>query len=159
VFTDAIAGAAHGMEQRLRESVIDLASQAADVCLHNSRLRIEVELPHVLQKHGAGHDTPSVAHQVLQKLEFLRLQLNSLTAPCHASLQEIEFQIGDLEEGWNFSQRSAARQCIHPSIELGERNRLDGEIISARRETLDTIIDAAKRGKKQYRGLHASAAN
>src|SRR5581483_4013730 len=77
--TDAVARAAHGVNERGLETAVDLAAQTADMRLHYIGLRVEMEVPHRFQQHGAGHDLSGMTHQILQQPELPRLQIDTLT--------------------------------------------------------------------------------
>src|SRR6202158_3282393 len=87
--TEAIPGAAHGVDQLGRKAAVDLAAQAADMGLDDIGLRVEVKFPDVLQQHSAGDDAAGVAHEIFEKLELLRLQLDALPGARDAALEEI----------------------------------------------------------------------
>src|SRR5258707_6275621 len=70
--TEGIAGAAQGVNQRDRFTAIDLASQAADISLHDRGIRFEMKLPDVFQQHGPGHRLLGVFHQVFQHPKLSR---------------------------------------------------------------------------------------
>ena len=76
--TDHVSGAAHGMQQRLVEALVDLAAQPRDVHVDDVGLRVEVVVPHVLEQHGARHHLAGVLHQVFEQAEFARLQRDRL---------------------------------------------------------------------------------
>src|ERR1700745_2102426 len=125
VFTDAVPRPAYGMDQWLPEPLVDLAPQAANVRLDDRRLRIEMELPDVLQQHGARNHAPRIAHQILQELELLRLHVDSLAGPGDASLQKIELQVGDAQERLDFGRRRSPRESVYACQQLGESKRLE----------------------------------
>src|SRR3989304_8580300 len=73
--TNGVSGAAHRMDQFFAELPINLGAQPADVGLDHTGVRVEVEFPDVLQKHGPRHHLSGIAHQILEQPEFLGLQL------------------------------------------------------------------------------------
>src|ERR1700674_623784 len=68
--TDHVSGAAHRMEERLVEALVDLGAQPRHVHVDHVGLRVEVIVPHVLEQHGAGDHLAGVAHEIFQKPEL-----------------------------------------------------------------------------------------
>ena len=64
--TDHVSGAPHGVEERLAETLVDLAAQSRDVDVDHVGLGIEVIVPHVLEQHRPGHDLAGMLHQVFE---------------------------------------------------------------------------------------------
>src|SRR5579872_7406875 len=62
--TDHVSCAAHGVQQRLGEALVDLRAQPRDVDVDDVGLRIEVIIPDVLQQHGAGDHLAGVLHEI-----------------------------------------------------------------------------------------------
>src|SRR5690606_15674564 len=79
----AVAGAAHRVDQIVVEVTVDLRAQPADVRLDDGGMRVEMEIPHVLQQHGARNDLPGVAHEIFEQPELLRLQLDAAAGARH----------------------------------------------------------------------------
>src|SRR5271166_6138724 len=52
--TDGVSGSAHRVNQGDGIGPIDLGSQSADVSLHDTGIRIEVDIPDVLEQHRAS---------------------------------------------------------------------------------------------------------
>src|SRR5258705_39005 len=74
--TDAIARTAQGVNQFDSKLAVDLGTQAADVGLDHAGARIEMKVPDILEQHGTRDQLFGVAHEVLEQLELLRLQLD-----------------------------------------------------------------------------------
>src|SRR5579871_2045695 len=55
------------MDQRGRVSLVDLATQVADIDVEHIVVAFEIVLPDMLQDHGAGHHLARMAQQVLQQ--------------------------------------------------------------------------------------------
>ena len=95
----AIAGAAHRVQQRAVEILVDLLPQPADMHVDDVGLRVEVIVPDVLEQHRAGHDMAGVAHQVFEQLELARQQLDRLVAALDRAGQQVELEVGDPQLG------------------------------------------------------------
>src|SRR5438034_4300964 len=78
--TDHVSRAADGVQQRLREPLVDLGAEPRDVHVDHIGLRIEVVIPDVFQKHGAGYHLPRMLHEIYQQPELARLQVELLAA-------------------------------------------------------------------------------
>src|SRR5215470_7401557 len=63
---DHVADAAHRMQQRWREVLVDLLPQATDLHVNSVCLRIEVIVPDRLEQHGARNHLSPMANQVLE---------------------------------------------------------------------------------------------
>src|SRR5690349_3166081 len=55
---DRVTGIARGVDQRHLERLVDLGPQPAHMSLHHRGLRVEIEIPHLLEQHGLGDDPP-----------------------------------------------------------------------------------------------------
>src|SRR5215470_13785186 len=88
--TEAIPDAAHGVDQRIGLLVVHLAPHATDIDVDDIGRRIEMQVPDVLQKHGARDDAAFVAHQILQQLELARQQLDLLAAPACGAVDQVD---------------------------------------------------------------------
>src|SRR5450755_3570696 len=97
--TETIPNAPKCMDQRIGLLAVDLASHTSDIDVDDIGRGIEMEVPDVLQQHGAGDDTALVAHQILQKLEFPGQQKNVHAAPAGLSRNEVDREIADPQDG------------------------------------------------------------
>src|SRR5947209_4820529 len=73
---DTIPDTADCMDERIGVLAVDLAAQASNIDVDDVGRGIEMEIPHVLQQHGARHDIAFVAHQIFEELEFARKQFD-----------------------------------------------------------------------------------
>src|SRR5204863_5853423 len=108
----AIAGAAHSVQQRVLELLVDLLPQAADMYVDDVGLRVEMVVPHIFQQHRPGYDMTGVAHQVFQELKLPRQEFDDLVAALHRAGQQIELQIGDAKPGLGRTLGATAEQCL-----------------------------------------------
>src|SRR3954470_10621845 len=76
-FLQNITRAPHRVNERLGEALVDGVAQSAHVHIGDVGLRIEMQVPHAFQQHGARHRLTRVAHQVFEQLELLRGQLDA----------------------------------------------------------------------------------
>src|SRR5680860_1253906 len=74
--TRMVALAAHGLDERGGEGLVDLAAQVADVDLDDVGIPVEVRGPDVAQQGVLGDSLAGVARQVLQEGELARGQLD-----------------------------------------------------------------------------------
>src|ERR1700722_377064 len=110
--TDHITGAAHGMQKRLRETLVDLRAQPGDVHVNNVGLRIKMIVPNVLQQHGTGHDLSRVPHQIFEQAEFARLQLQLLSAAGDFVRETVELEVADPIAAHLTSAATGGSQCL-----------------------------------------------
>ena len=54
-----------------------------------------MEVPDLLQQHGARHDLAGMAQQVLQDLELLGQKLDALAGARHGARQQIHLEVAD----------------------------------------------------------------
>ena len=66
--TEAEPDAANGMDQRIGLTVVDFAANAADININDIGGRVEVQIPHMLQKHGSRDHLAYVANEIFQQL-------------------------------------------------------------------------------------------
>src|SRR5271163_761422 len=97
--TETVPDAAQRMDKRIGLLAIDLATHAPDIDVNDIGGGIEMQVPDVLQQHGAGHDAAFVAHQIFQKLEFPRQQENILAAPAGRARHQVDREIADPQDG------------------------------------------------------------
>src|SRR5579875_1384378 len=97
--TEAVSGAADGVDQGALELPVDLAPQPPDMHIDDIGARIEMIIPHALEQHGARDDAAGVAHQIFEEAELARLERDLPSAAAHDAREEIHLEIGDPEHG------------------------------------------------------------
>src|SRR5882724_9738996 len=93
--TETVPGAAHGVDQRIGLLAVDLAAHPPDIDVDDIGRRIEMQIPDVLQQHGAGYDAAFVAHEILKQLKFPRQQRDVLAAPADGPRHQVDSEIPD----------------------------------------------------------------
>src|SRR4051794_14997577 len=68
-----VARATNRVEQRLFESVLQLAPQAADMHVDDIGARVEMIIPDLLEQHGPGNDPALVAREIFEQQIFAGL--------------------------------------------------------------------------------------
>ncbi len=96
--------------------------------------RIEVDGPNALKKHRSRYDTALVAHQNFEEPEFSGLELNFLAGPHGPAADEIDFEIGHLEDSFFAFHRRAARESVNSREKLGKSKRFAKVVVAARIE-------------------------
>src|SRR6185436_17233404 len=91
-----IAHAAHGVDQRLGERLVDLRAQTSDVDVDDVRASVEVHVPHLLGDQRPRQDVARVAREQREEQELLRRQVQSMPCPRGAVPDEIDLEVGDL---------------------------------------------------------------
>src|SRR5690242_13761040 len=153
IFTQAIADAADGAHQLRAEALVDLGAQAADMRFDYAGLRVEMEIPDILEQHGAGDDAALAAHQIFEQAELLRLEVDRLAGAADRPLQQVHLEIGGPQHGLRLADRRAPQQSRNPRQELRKGERLDQVVIGAGIETLDAVVYARHGGEKDRRHL------
>src|SRR6185437_2375754 len=147
----AVAGIADGVEKLGLERLVDLGPQAADMCFDDTGLRIEMEIPHPFQQHGAGDDAALSAHQHFQQAEFPLLKIDRLALPRDLPPDQVHLEIADLQDGFLVLHRRSSGQRVDARKKLGKGERLDEVVVAASLEAFDTVVDAADSGEKENR--------
>src|SRR5262245_62148428 len=88
--TEAIPGAANGVDQRIGLLVVELAPDASDIDIDDVGRRIEMKIPDMLKQHGPRYDASFIAHQILQQLEFAGEKLDLLAAPARGAVDQVD---------------------------------------------------------------------
>src|SRR4051812_43191294 len=117
------------MDQLERLTPVDLAPQPADMRFDDVAPGIEMELPDLLEQHGAGDDAARVAGQIFEQPELAWLQLDRPTTSGYGVPCQIDFEIGYSEHRLDVRQWWSARQRIDPCHQLGEGERLDQIVV------------------------------
>jgi hypothetical protein len=62
--TDTIPDSANRMNERICLLAVDLATRTADIDIDDAGGGIEIQIPDMLQKHGARHHLAGIADQI-----------------------------------------------------------------------------------------------
>src|ERR1051326_8311690 len=148
---DTIANAANGVDERISLLIVDLAAKPPNVDVDDVGRRIEVQIPDVLQQHGARHDLAFTAHQVLEKLELSRQQFDIAVPPPGGARHQIELEVADPKHRLLHQGGAASRQRLDARHQLREGKWLDEIIVAAGAQAADPVIDLAERADDQDR--------
>src|SRR5438876_12035710 len=85
------------MDQRIGLLAVDLAADTSQIDVDDVGCGIEMEVPDVLQQHGAGNNLALIANQVLKNLEFTRQEFDFAAGAARCPGDEIKFQIADAQ--------------------------------------------------------------
>src|SRR6201986_5465864 len=99
-------------DQRRRTPGIDLLAQIADMDVDDIGLERKVVLPHFLKQHRPRDDPSGMAQEVLQESEFARQQLNPGVTAMYGLLDQVHFEITDVQLG-HANVVETAQQGIH----------------------------------------------
>src|ERR1700754_2148499 len=66
-----IAGPTQCLDSVGCKAFIQFQPQPAHMCFDNIGFGVKAEIPDLVQKHGASHNTVGTAHKLLQQAEFL----------------------------------------------------------------------------------------
>src|SRR5215475_8815297 len=123
--TDAEPDAANGVNERIGLAVVDLAADPSDIDVDDVGGGVEVEIPYVLQQHGARDDLALVAHEIFEDLEFPRQELDVAAAAAHRPRYEIHLEIADAQHRLLHDGGAASRQRFDPREQFGESKGFD----------------------------------
>src|SRR5678816_3347411 len=84
-----VAGAAHCVQQRPVEALLELSPKSADVNVDHVGRRIEMIIPDLLEQHRAGDDPPFVPGEIFKKQIFARLEVELLAAALHGAREGV----------------------------------------------------------------------
>ena len=132
-------------------ATVDRLAQPADVHVDQVALRIEVQVPHALEQHGARHHLAGAAHEELEELELARGELDLAPGARHAPRQQVELQVLDLEARRLRCARAPAQQRLDARQQLSERERLGEIVVAPGLQSPDTVVDAAEGRQHQHR--------
>src|SRR5262249_25816097 len=149
--TDAKPYAAHGMDQRIGLMIVDLAPHPPDVNVDNVGVRIEMQVPHVLQQHRARDRSPLVADQILEYLELARQQIEGAAAALARARDEVELEIADAQHGFLDHRGAAPGQRLDAREQFREGKRLDQIVVAAGAQAAYPLVDFAERADDQRR--------
>lgn len=145
------------MDEARGETLVDLAAQAAHVDLDDVRLRVEIQIPDILEQHVARDDAAGIAQQVFEQAEFQRPQLDHLRAAADGVAEQIELEIGELQRG-GVRLGIAPMQRLEARGQLDERKGLGEIVVGAVLQAADAVVDIAECAQHQHRrGLAALA--
>ena len=82
------------MDQGGPRAAVDFAAQPADVTLDEVRMRVEMQIPDLLEKHRAGHHSLCMAHQVFEQAQLTRLQIDGLVCAPDSARKQVNFEVG-----------------------------------------------------------------
>jgi hypothetical protein len=77
--------------------IVYLALEAPNIDIDHIGRRIEMNIPYMLEKHGARHDPAFVADQIFEELEFAGKELDFTPTPADLPRDEIDFEIADAQ--------------------------------------------------------------
>src|SRR6266849_2385974 len=149
--TEAVPDTPNRVDQRIGLLAVDLATHAPDIDVDDVRRRIEMKVPDVLQQHRPGYDAAFVAHQVLQKLEFLRKKLNGLAVAAGGPRHQVNREITDAQHGLLDNGVAAPPERLDARQQLDEGKRLDQIIIAAGPQATHPIVDLSECADDQDR--------
>jgi hypothetical protein len=141
------------VQQRHTEASVYLAAQAADLHVDHIGLRIEIEIPYMLEQHGARHQPARIAHQVFQQTELAGLQADEPAGAFDRLVLPVDDQVGYLQALLLCRRLVAPGQCLQPCQQFAESVGLDQVVVAPRPQTLDTIIHLAERRQHERRRL------
>jgi hypothetical protein len=134
------------------EVAVDLGAEAADHDIDDIGLGVEAIVPDVFEDEGFGYGAAGVAHEVFEELELAGLEFDFFAGAVDGAVDEVEFEVGDLEGGGFCFAVGAADEGLDASEEFTKGERFDEVIITAGLESADAVIDGAFGAEEEDRG-------
>src|SRR5580692_9443707 len=154
---NAIAHAAHGVNQFQWKWFINLFADIAHVDIHDIRDAFKTLIPHMIQYHGAREHPLRTAHEILEQSIFLRSKFNLLAIAPHLLRSTVHFQIGHAQHIVALRRR-AAQLSFYSHQQLRELEGLGQLVIRAGFEMHHFAVDFIPRREHQDRECRMRAA-
>jgi hypothetical protein len=122
----------------------DFSTQAANVRFDNVRLGIKMVTPDTFQQHGARYDLVGVPHQVFQQRKFPGLQFKHAPATLHVTLDEVHFEIAEVQNDLFGGGHRSSQQGIGPRQQFRKGERLRQIIVAAGIEPQNPVVKFAQ---------------
>jgi len=97
-FAKHVARTRYGVDQSIRETLIDLMAQPVNVHVDDVAARFEIIGPRRFEQHRARHHLPGVPNQLLEQEELAALQIDRLRAARDGTAGRIEFEVADAKD-------------------------------------------------------------
>src|SRR5471032_2226504 len=145
--TERITNAAHGVDQLDIERLIEFRAQAFDGDVDHVGIAVEVHVPHFRCNQGPRQRFALPFAEEVEQREFLVRERDVHALARHASAQDIDVKIRDLEY-IRLAYYAASQQSSDAQHEFGERERLDEIVVRAQFQAVNTIPDVIARGQE-----------
>src|SRR5215831_47831 len=145
-----ISDSTDGVDHLVGEVDVDLRAQARHQHLDDVGLRVEVEVPDVLEDHRLRYRPPCVAHQILEQRELAGLELDFLATARDGTRQQVDDKLADGETCGLGRPARAAYERVNPGYELGEDERLGHVVIAPGVQTANAIVDRPFRAEYDH---------
>jgi len=158
-FSNDITGASHRADQRREARWVDLFAQTADVHVDQVGTRVEVIAPDFLEDHHSRQNLPGIAHQEFQQLVFGGQQAQGLIGAAGFAADQVQFQIGHAQGGFEFLDRAFAPQQHFDARRHFIRGERFGEVvITAGTQATHTFVHIGEGADHQDRRRDADGA-
>src|SRR2546422_2289317 len=107
------------MDERPVRAAVDRLAQAADVHVDEIALRVEMQVPHALEQHGARYDLPGAAHQEFEQLQLPRGEVDVATAAGDRPREQVELEVSHPQLRGLRHAGAPARQSLDAGEQLG----------------------------------------
>ena len=128
----------------------------ADVDVDQVGVWTEVVVPDMFLEEVSVEELPVVANQDLQKLEFVRGQVNLRPVANRLACDEVERKVADGKDGWVFGAANrmlAAVNDIDAGPQFIKREGLGHVIIGSSVQARDLQLYVGERANDDYRGV------
>src|SRR5665648_883658 len=118
-----VPGAAQRLDTAGRAGLVELATQAAHVHVHDVGERVVLLVPGVIEDAVARKHLPGVPHEQLEEAELLGAERDLLAVAQHTALRRVQAEVAD-HEGRRQRHRRPAQQGADARQKLLEGERL-----------------------------------
>jgi len=151
-----VTHAAHGVQQRRLEGLIELDPEAPNGDLHHVGVAVEVHIPDLGRELRARKDFAFAPQQQCQQRELLGREIDAGARPEDLAFDQIDFEIGDMKHrGLGETDRAliASQQDKEACHQLGECKRLDQVVVRSALQAPNPVFDLRPGRQHQDRRL------
>src|SRR5664279_3431342 len=135
---------------------IDLVSQLTDVHVDDVRLREQAVVPNILQEHCASNYLAGMAHEIFQKLELARQQIENALTPTRGPFDQIHHERPHPQgRGARFAR--SAQQSLDACCQFIHGEGLRQVVIATRLQSTNSFVDRGKNADHKHRNPNAVA--
>ncbi len=129
-----------------------LPAQTVDVDIDDVGIRLDSHTPDFVENHGPRDDAARISAQIFQKNEFLRRQIQDLSASGSLTPEQIEFEIEHSQASGLGDRRAVSLyQIAQPRKQLGKREWLRQVIVATLFEPSHPVIHRTPCRKDEHR--------
>ena len=154
---DDVADPADGVDQPVRERVVNLRAEPADMDVDHVAVAVEVHVPDLLGDQRPRQHLALAAGQQREQGELLRRQVEPPVGPRRRAAQQIDPQVADGDD-LRLPRRAAPKDGADAGEQFREGERLDEVVVGPGLQTLHPVLHRVPRRQQQHGRRVAPAA-